>query len=316
MPYLHRLPTLAFGVVLGLFLGAGPASAGAAAPSDPIPGVPAQAPNGAAGSDQIIGLTVNGMAREYRLFVPNKLPATGAKLVIGMHPLNGTAAGFESSSNLDIGAGQLGTLVAYPAGFENSWNAGTCCGYAQKADVDDVAFIDAVIDDVESRYSVDTSAIAMGGFSNGSFMTYRYICERSDRVHLAFIGSGALVAPTCTFTRSVRVLHMHGMKDGIVPWAGTTNSTYTSDGVMPPVATTINAIARQDGCAPQWPITVVNSFVNKYVPASCPDGASITVFQSKTLMHGWVSGSDAMSKYGINETNATWNWLWSNWSST
>jgi len=300
-------------VLAGLLLGGPAVGSAVAATATPVAGGVLPAPNGAAGTDEVDAVVVNGVPRTYRLFVPTKLPATNAKLVIAMHPLNGTAAGFETNSNLDIGAGQLGALVAYPAGFENSWNAGTCCGYAQKTNIDDVAFIDAVIKDVEARFDVDTAHVSMGGFSNGSLMTYRYICERSETVHIAFIGSGALVAPDCSFTQPVQVLHMHGMKDATVPWQGTTSSKYTTDGVMPSVMSTVNRIAAADGCATRWIGSAVNTLLNKYVPATCPAGASVLVYKSAPLMHGWVSDKNAAAVYGINETNATWSFLANAW---
>jgi len=318
VPSISLRSVVGVAIVVGGVIGIAPASAvTTASPADPVEvSVPMPAPNGAAGTDQLVKMVVDGLPRTYRLFVPTKMQPTGAPLVLGLHPLNGTAASYESNSNIDLGAGNVGALVAYPQGFENSWNAGTCCGDARDLKVDDIHFLDAVIDDVESRFSVDQTRVAIGGFPNGSLMSYRYICERSSRIRLAFIGSGAFVGPTCSFSRPVRVLHVHGMKDTIVPWKGTTTSPYTTDGVMPSVSATANVIARADGCSATWVVTVVNSLVNKYVPATCPSGASITIFQSQTLMHGWVTGPDAVPNYGINETSAVWSWLIGSWNST
>jgi len=273
------------------------------------------APNGVAGTDTVVSLSVGGQARSYRLFVPTSMPAS-PKLVVALHPLNGTAAGFESNTNLDAGAVTTGTLVAYPTGLNASWNAGRCCGTSRAAGVDDVAFIDAVLDDVEARYQVDQAHVAIGGFSNGALMSYRYLCERSARVHTAFIGSGALVAPSCSVSQPIQVLHMHGMADAIVPWGGTTTSTYTVDGVMPSVKTTTNAIAAAAGCSTAWTASIVNSLTNKYVAAGCPARSSIVTYQSSTLMHGWVTGPTATGLYGLNETSLTWSFLVGTWSAT
>jgi polyhydroxybutyrate depolymerase len=303
-------------VLLAGVLAGVPAVASQGAADDPVgAAVPVPAPNGAAGTDEYVKIVVNGLPRTYRLFIPTELPDTPVPLVVVLHPFNGTSTGYESNSNFDLGAGKTATLVAYPQGFENSWNAGTCCGTARDLKIDDVAFIDTVINDIETRYSVDETRLAIGGFSNGAMMSYRYVCERSDRIHVMFSGSGAYMAPSCDFSRPVDVLHMHGMKDGLVPWGGTASSPYPSDGVMPSVLATGSVMASRDGCSTRWVGSVVNSLVNKYVPATCPDGAAIAIFQSKTLMHGWVTGSSAVGTYGINETNLAWTWLYSSWKS-
>lgn len=293
-----------------------PASAARAATSGSSVSAPTPAPNGVAGTDRTVSFPVGGVVRSYRLFVPTNLPAGGSRLIVALHPLGGTAAGFEQLTNLDAGAALTGVLMAYPAGLNGSWDAGTCCGTAQSTGVNDVAFLDAVMNDVESRYAVDVAHTAIGGFSNGAMMSYRYLCERSSRVHTAFIGSGAFVAPTCAFSQPVQILHMHGMKDTVVPWGGSTTSTYTSDGIMPSVNVTAHTVAAAAGCGSSWTYSVVNSLLNEYVAGGCPAHTSIVIYQSMSLMHGWVTGPTAVSTYGINETNLTWNWLLGTWSTT
>ena len=259
------------------------------------------------GSDRVVTLNVDGQPRTYRLFVPPP-PSDGRyRLVLALHPLGNTGRDFEQRSRLDVGAADAHALVAYPDGVDGSWNAGRCCGAARDAHVDDVAFLDAVIDDVEASYPVDKDDVAMGGLSNGALMTYRYICARSSRVHIAFIASGALVAHSCSFSRPVRILHMHGMKDELVPWAGDQRSPYTTDHVMPSVRETTNRVAQGDGCARHsWTRTSIDKLVTSDTAHGCPAGASVTVLVSRTLAHDWVTGPSAVSAYGIDESHAAW----------
>jgi polyhydroxybutyrate depolymerase len=256
----------------------------------------------AGGEVKVVRIVVGGQPRSYRLFVPTKLPADNARLIVALHPLRGTPATFESESKFDRGAADTGTLVAYPAGYAHSWNAGVCCGQAVVHHVDDVAFLDAVIDDIEAHYAVDPHRIAIGGFSNGAMMSYRYLCARSSRVHSVFVGSGALLTPSCRFSQPVQVLQFHGMSDPVLPWAGR-------------VAASVNAVARADGCATRWRASTVSSDVSRYAALGCPAGASVLVFRSQPLVHGWVTGPEAMSRFGIDETDATWSWLAAIWSS-
>lgn len=267
-----------------------------------------------AGSGHVISLSVDGQARTYRLFVP-PAPADGRyRLVVALHPLGNTGLDFEQDSNLDEGAVAANALVAYPDGVDGSWNAGRCCAAARDEGVDDVAFLDAVIDDVEASYRVDPSKVAMGGLSNGALMTYRYVCERSSRVHVVFIASGALVAPSCSFSRPVQILHMHGMKDRLVPWAGDQHSRYTSDHVMPSVRESTDEVAKVDGCTPgDWSKQRVGPLVTEYSATGCPAGAGVSVAASRTLAHTWATGPSSVERFGIDETHAAWAFILGNW---
>lgn len=273
-------------------------------------GAPSAAPGGVAGTDTVVTTTVGGVARSYRVFRPSNLPAGPRPVVVALHWYSGDAAHFEQATGFDAGAVTNGALVVYPDGVGASWNAGACCGTARDQRVDDVAFLDAVLDDVQSRFAVDPARIAVGGWSNGGMMAYRYACERSDRVQSFFVGSGAPVAPACSFRRPVGVLHMHGLLDQTVPWNGTSSSPLTANG-FPSIPSSVSGIAVLDGCS-GWTTTKLSSAVTRYV-AGCPTGASVTMLASSTMAHQWAAGASGQSSYGLDETGLTWSFLLGRW---
>ena len=124
----------------------------------------------------------------------------------------------------------LGFLYAYPDGNLDStkkqfWNAtDVCCNFDGK-DVDDVAYLDAVIADMASRYNVDKKRIYLMGHSNGGFMSHRYACERSELVagFVSLAGDNYKdTAMYCKPTSPVAMLQVHGTKDEAVPYEGGT----------------------------------------------------------------------------------------------
>ena len=287
-----------------------------AAPPESTNGT-AAAPGGAAGTDREITITVDGLARSYRLFVPTQRPKQGYPLVVALHPLEGSGSSFEFTSKLDAGAARVGALVAYPQGYGGSWNAGTCCEPAHGDGVDDVAFLDAVIKDVESNYQVVADRTAMVGFSNGALMTYRYLCAGSSRVKVAFVASGAFVGPRCTFSRPMQIVAVHGLQDPLVPWAGTDSSTYTTDHVLPSVRQTTKVMAAADGCAADTRSTrSVSDLVEEYDAVDCPKGASVLLYRSRTLAHEWATGPSATDDYGLDETSMAWSFMLGAWRRT
>ncbi|RME42712.1 MAG: hypothetical protein D6795_20620, partial [Deltaproteobacteria bacterium] len=80
-----------------------------------------------------------GRTRVYRLYVPTSYdPQRGHALVFNMH-------GFGSNMNQQIvmtgyveKAERHGFIVVHPQGYEDSWNAGVCCGQAAAQHIDDV----------------------------------------------------------------------------------------------------------------------------------------------------------------------------------
>lgn len=115
--------------------------------------------------------------------------------------------GIEARSDTD------GFLVAYPEGMDDTWNAGTCCGYAASAQIDDVGFVDAMLDSIGGDYCVDPTRVWAAGYENGGDFALRLGCERSTR--FAGVGSvhGTLAIPTCAPDRPVPVWFVHGAAD-------------------------------------------------------------------------------------------------------
>ena len=56
-----------------------------------------------------------------------------------------------------------------------------------KRDVDDLGFVDAMLDELEQRFCIDADRVYSTGYSNGAFFSYRLACERSDPPHLGRI---------------------------------------------------------------------------------------------------------------------------------
>lgn len=279
--------------------------AAATAPAAPTGVLTSSAP-AASGEVDTYALVVGGVARSYRLFVPTALVRPPARLVVVLHSYGITAATTEQRIGFDGAAAANGSLVAYPEGLGQMWNAGTCCGTAAVAGPDDVAFLDAVLDDVEARYPVAPSEVAVGGYSNGAMMAYRYACVRSSRVHTYFAGSGVPVAPTCPLTGRVAVLHVHGMLDQTVPWAGTTSSPLTPSGVLPPVAGTVSGLAARSGCT-GWRAVALAHGNTRHAATGCPAGTSFDLVTAPTLAHTWSTST--ASPAHLDETGLAWAFL-------
>ena len=92
--------------------------------------------------------------------------------------------------------------------------------------VDDLGFLDLVLDEVQADYAVDSSRIYMMGHSNGGMLTHQYACDRPGRVAAFGSVGGPLVDPsTCAEPggETAPFLIMQGTRDPLVPrdgWLG------------------------------------------------------------------------------------------------
>lgn len=142
-------------------------------------------------------------------------------------------------------------LLAYPNGTvdiggQRFWNAtDACCDFLSRG-VDDVAYLDAVIDDASSRYNVDPARIFLVGHSNGGFMSHRFACDRAPRVAaiVSLAGMQWKDKNRCGPASRLSVLQVDGTNDDIIKYGG----GQTPKGPYPGAEETVATWAEKNGC--------------------------------------------------------------------
>ncbi len=185
-------------------------------------------------ASQLITDTYEG--RTALIYVPATLPVIGSRaLVVVLHGGLGNAQRIsaqqsESALNMNAVADKTGFVVAYLNGTpvarllgadKLGWNAGKCCGQPAEKKIDDVAYIQATVHAIASKYGIDPSRIYGVGHSNGAMMTQRMMCETSLYAAAVPI-SGTLEndASICPQARGKRLMAIHGADDRNVPIIG------------------------------------------------------------------------------------------------
>lgn len=169
-----------------------------------------------------ITLRMDGLNRTATLYLPDN-PSAQARwpLVVALHPGWATGESMAEMSRLHRQPGSENFAVVYPDGFRRSWNAGECCGRAQARNLDDVGFILRMIDEVNRVIPVQ-DRVFVAGYSNGALLAYRLACEAPERLAAFSVYAGAPVLndATCSPSRSVPLLHLHGELDAVAPLDG------------------------------------------------------------------------------------------------
>ena len=148
------------------------------------------------------------------LGIGSKLP-----LVVAMHGLEGNARQFAEDTEWPEAARDNGFVVAFAQGVEDSWNAGGCCGPAQQGGVNDVAYIDALINQMVAEEGADPQRVYLHGYSNGGMFTFLYACLAPDDLAGAASYAGTNFSD-CRPDGSVDFMQVSGSEDPVVPVLG------------------------------------------------------------------------------------------------
>jgi len=148
-------------------------------------------------------------------------------VLLAFHGLGGNAADMRLMSGLAEAGREAGFTVAFPEAAQEAnrgWSAGCAgCTTGDVLGIDDVAYVDALLNDLATRTSIDRSRVYAAGFSMGAWFTYTLACHRSDIVR-AIVAVGGLmprpVAELCAPTAPVGVLVIFGDHDPTQPIAG------------------------------------------------------------------------------------------------
>ena len=118
-----------------------------------------------------------------------------------------------------------GFVVAYPNGSgrvarARSWNGGNCCGFAARHRIDDIKFVDALLNDLQATGLIDAKRVFATGMSNGGMLCYRLASELSTRIAAIAPVAGPMGTLACHPARPVSVCHFHGTRDEFTPYDG------------------------------------------------------------------------------------------------
>lgn len=237
---------------------------------------------------------------ERRFVVADPSEASGPKpLVIVLHGGGGTLdvmrrVGFEPIARTE------NFLVVYPQGQGNGWRDGRGGQVIaeRSGEVDDVAFLTAIMDALIAEGRADPRRIYVLGASNGGMMSLRMACERADR--LAGIVAVIALLPEdmeakCRPTEPVPMMLMVGTADRFVPFAGGPVAGFLNDerGGVVSFERTMAVLLGANGCRGEPVVTAMPDPFDDGVRTSrldwtaCATRGPVSVLRMEGGGHGW-----------------------------
>ncbi len=238
-------------------------------------------------------ITHNNETRAYTVFLPSGYTA-GAELpmVINMHGYTSNAQSQIFYSAFNSVADTANVIVVYPQGLTRALQNGTSGAHWNSyflTDVDDLGFIDTLIDYMYTDYTVDLSRVYATGMSNGGFMSYMLACELSDRIAAMASVTGVMTDlhfPNCNPTHATPVMQIHGTSDSTVLFAG-------SPGFHPSIDSSVNWWKGFNNCQTSATTnlpdinTTDNTTASLTVHSQCDDNVEVHYYVIQDGGHSW-----------------------------
>lgn len=168
-----------------------------------------------------------GRTRSYFLDFGAGEAETKRPLVVVLHGGQGSARRIAAYARFGDLARREGFVVAYPEAVGRNWNDGRDLERytSHREGVDDVGFLETLIDHLIDEHGLDADRVYVTGPSNGGMMTYRLVLEKPRKVaaaaavianlpaRLAGVYAAATDAP-------VPLLIVNGSADPLMPHLG------------------------------------------------------------------------------------------------
>ncbi len=172
-------------------------------------------------------ISIKGLQRSWILYIPRNL-SPNAPLLLMFHGSGGDGLSTREVTGyrFDMLADQYKFVVAYPDGYETTWNDCRKASPqpARVKNIDDESFIEAIINKTVTEYRIDRKRVFAAGHSNGGQLTYRLAMERPQE----FAGIAAISASIPTPDNlacmpsgvPIPAMVINGTADPINPFAG------------------------------------------------------------------------------------------------
>jgi polyhydroxybutyrate depolymerase len=291
-----------------------------------------------------IEIESDGFKRKAILYVPSSVDKNRKpSLVVLLHGGGGNAMDALESYGWAVKAEQQGFVVLAPEGLGARpkqpkspklnpavWNSGQYASSSPIAAVNDVAFIDRLLEHTKTLIAYNEAKVYATGHSNGGGMTFRLGSELSPKFAAIAMVAGRLAIDNPKPTKALPTLYIVGTVDPLMPLGGgDIKSPWGGSWTNRPVAEQLSSWASAIQCE-TVPITVSDTTaMQKVVYSSKAKGLnpdltrpqpSLSVLYVKDHGHHWPGAKQTplpASVIGptlntLNATDAIWDFFKSN----
>jgi polyhydroxybutyrate depolymerase len=206
------------------------------------------------------------------------------------------------------GGGYPGGGGGYPGGGRQQPQGRERDQDKRPAPADDIAFFNQMLDQLGTKFSVDTSRVYAVGLSEGGMMTLRLGCALGDRIAaIATVGAAMPKTMICLPSRPVPLVMINGTSDPVVPYGGGTEHNLE----LPVISAedSAKAWAKIDRCQekpeknklPERTKGGMETKVDTYT--GCQQNAQVVLYSVKGAGNTWPGGEQYEVEKTIGKTS-------------
>lgn len=195
---------------------------------------------------------------------------------------------------------ELNTLLTYGS---SHWNSGA---WTVGSNVDDVGFIDTIIELVSQKYNLNQDRIYSTGMSNGGFMSYHLACNLSSKIAAIASVTGSMSKETyedCNPTHPTSIMQFHGTDDFTVPFDGNSRLGMRS------INDVIDYWKSYNACDPEGVSIITDYFIEISVQhdtyLNCLNDVKVELYKIEGMGHRWPY----KNLQGIGATEKIWEFI-------
>ena len=249
-------------------------------------------------------LIFNDLDRRYHIHLPSDYDVSSPlPLLIALHGRLGTGKKMIKQTGFNRIADREGFIAVYPEGFKRGWADGRGISHADKRDVDDVAFIDRLINVLEEEFPIDSSRIYIAGHSNGGFMAQRLAIEYPQYFAAIAVVAASVsewLATRFTSGGMMPILFINGTADTVTPYLG---GRQPGGARVLSVEDALKMWAHFNGCKEAPAVREIHDLkngplVSVFTYGSCQDHSQVKLYKIDGGGHVWPGEPEDISRAG------------------
>lgn len=282
--------------------------------------------------DYTLKLKAGGFDRLARVHVPKGYVAgTKPSLVLAFHGAggsgttmlenNGWAAKSDEAGFILVAPDGLPAFPRLPANFRTNprlWNSGVLNPNTPRAQIDDVAYVSQLLDELKNRISYDEAKVFVTGHSNGASMTFLLGAKLSDRLAAIAPVGGPMAVVDPKPTKPLPTLYIIGVADPLVPFnGGEVKLPWGPPKTHPPIKDFLVPWAKAIGCVNDPRPLADGDGLKKEEYSPMAGKASLTCIYITGHGHEWPGGQGSglpesligPSSDALNATQVIWDFF-------
>lgn len=256
--------------------------------------------------------------RNVTFHIPKKLRKRRRSLVLCLHDGGSSAEGIARLTRRSFNKLSEGNnfVVGYPEALNEHWNDARedSISLSHYEEIDDVGFIEQVIDFAIDSFSIDPQRVFVAGFSEGGFMTFRLACELQQKINGFAAVAAALTLDQiveCTPDTAVSFMMINGTRDPVLPYEGGQIRMAEQDqGSVLSTEETINYLLEDYSCTDK---SVTKDMPNtdtfdetrseKIAYSNCKNGNKIILINVINGGHTWPGGRQFLNERSVGKVS-------------